>query len=72
VTGRVLEAAMKRFTNGRSFERDAQTREDVIGELYDAGFTDVRAIAARDVAAAWSLPHAKRVTPTVLFTATRD
>jgi len=71
VTGRLLEAAMKRFTKGRTFERDARTRDDVVGELRDAGFADARAIAASDVAAAWSLPHPQRVTPTVVFTASR-
>ena len=71
MTGRVLEAAMKRFTNGRTFERDARTREDVLAELRAAGFDDVQAIAARDVATAWSLPHAERATPTVVFTASR-
>ena len=71
VSGRVLEAAMKRFTNGRTFERDARTRDDVLAELRAAGFEDVRAIAARDVARAWSLPHADRATPTVVFTASR-
>jgi O-methyltransferase involved in polyketide biosynthesis len=71
VTGRVLEAAMKRFTNGRTFERDARTREDVLAELRAAGFDEVEAIAARDVATAWSLPHAERATPTVVFTASR-
>ena len=71
VTGRVLEAAMKRFTNGRTFERDARTREAVLAELRDAGFADAHAIAASEVAAAWSLPHAERVTPTVVFTASR-
>jgi O-methyltransferase involved in polyketide biosynthesis len=71
ISGRVLEAAMKRFTNGRTFERDARTREDVIAELRDAGFATAEAIAARDVATAWSLPHAERKTPTVVFSASR-
>ena len=71
ITGRVLEAAMKRFTNGRTFERDARTREDVVSELRAAGFETADAIAARDVAFAWSLPHAERATPTVVFTASR-
>jgi O-methyltransferase involved in polyketide biosynthesis len=71
VTGRVLEAAMKRFTNGRTFERAPRTRDDVIAELRDAGFDEARAIAASDVAATWSLPHAERVTPTVVFSASR-
>jgi O-methyltransferase involved in polyketide biosynthesis len=68
-TGRLLEAAMKRFTGGRTFERDARTRAGVLEELRDAGFTEVRAIAARDVAPTWQLPHAGAPTPTVVFTA---
>jgi hypothetical protein len=69
VTGRILEAAMKRFTGGRTFERDADTRADVLRELRDAGFDDAAAIAAVDVARTWRLPHAERPTPTVVFTA---
>jgi len=69
ISGRVLEAVMKRFTGGRTFERDAKTRGGVIAELRDAGFSEVEAIAATEVAAAWGLPHADRVTPTVVFTA---
>ncbi len=69
ISGRLLEAAMKRFTGGRTFERDARTRAGVLAELRDAGFTEVSAIAATDVAAAWGLPHPDRVTPTVVFTA---
>jgi O-methyltransferase involved in polyketide biosynthesis len=71
VTGRVLEAVMKRFTNGRTFERDARTRDDVLAELRAAGFDTVEAIAARDVARLWSLPHPEHATPTVVFTASR-
>src|SRR5438874_1691082 len=37
-TGRLLEVALKRFTGGRTFERDAQTRDDVLGELRGSGF----------------------------------
>jgi O-methyltransferase involved in polyketide biosynthesis len=69
ITGRVLEVAMKRFTGGRTFERDARTRSGVLAELRAAGFAEIEAIAAADVAAAWALPHADRVTPTVVFTA---
>ena len=69
VTGRVLEAAMKRFTGGRTFERDLATRADVLRELRDAGFIEPTAIAAAEVARDWKLPHADRSTPTVVFTA---
>jgi O-methyltransferase involved in polyketide biosynthesis len=68
-SGRVLEAAMKRFTGGKTFERDARTREDVVAELRAAGFAEAEAFGSADVARAWSLPHAERRTPTVVFSA---
>ena len=70
-TGRLLEAAMKRFTGGQAFERDARTRKDVLDDLRAAGFEDCHAYAARDVARAWQLPHAERDTAMVVFTASR-
>ncbi|MDB4958982.1 MAG: hypothetical protein JWO36_6551 [Myxococcales bacterium] len=66
--GRALEAAMKRFTGGRTFERDARTREAVLGELRGAGFSDCEAIGAGSVARAWQLPHPDQQTNTVVFT----
>jgi O-methyltransferase involved in polyketide biosynthesis len=67
--GRVLEAAMKRFTGGRTFERDARSRAQILDELRAAGWPACEAIAANDVARAWNLPHADRETATVLFSA---
>jgi O-methyltransferase involved in polyketide biosynthesis len=67
--GRALEVVMKKFTGGRTFERDARTRNDVLGELGAAGFVDARAIAASDVADAWHLPHPAHKTTMVVFTA---
>jgi hypothetical protein len=69
--GSLLERAMKRFTGGRSFERDAKTRDQLSSELRAAGFTDVQAYAAADVAAAWQLPHPDRPTTMVVFSASR-
>ena len=69
LTGRALAAAMKLFTGGGAFERDARTRADVLGELREAGFAEPEAIAAHDVARAWHLPHADQVTPVVVFSA---
>jgi O-methyltransferase involved in polyketide biosynthesis len=66
--GRVLEAAMKRFTGGRGFERDARTRADVLAELRAAGFDDAEAISSREVAAAWQLPDPGQRTTMVVFT----
>lgn len=69
LAGRALEAVMKRFTGGRTFERDARTRAQVVDELRAAGFASVEAIAAVDVAQAWHLPHAERRTQAVVFSA---
>jgi O-methyltransferase involved in polyketide biosynthesis len=69
--GKLLEAAMKKFTGGRSFERDAHTRDQITDELHAAGFTDVRAYSAGDVASAWALPHPERKTTMVVFSASR-
>ncbi len=69
LAGRALEAAMKRFTGGQSFERDARTRDQVLDELRAAGFARAQAFAAHDVAPAWQLPHAERRTTMVVFEA---
>jgi O-methyltransferase involved in polyketide biosynthesis len=69
--GRALEAAMKRFTGGRTFERDTRTRADIRADLARAGFTATDAIAPREIANAWHLPHAERPTQTIVFTASR-
>ena len=62
--GKLLEAAMKRFTGGAGFERDARTRGGVVEELAAAGFTDAAAVAAVDVAHAWRLPEPAQRTRT--------
>jgi len=69
--GKLLEAGMKRFTGGRSFERDAHTREQITDELRAAGFTDVRAFSSNEVAAGWELPHPDKNTTMVVFSASR-
>ncbi|HUJ57478.1 MAG TPA: class I SAM-dependent methyltransferase [Kofleriaceae bacterium] len=69
LAGRVLERAMKRFTGGQGFERDAASRDDVLDELRRAGFADVRAYSSREVAAAWHLPHGERATTMIVFSA---
>jgi len=65
--GRALETMMKRFTGGRSFERDERTRDDITAELRSAGFGSVERKDPRDVAAAWSLPFADARTQQLLF-----
>lgn len=69
--GRLLERGMKRFTGGRSFERELRTRDQVRDELHAAGFFDVQAIAASDIAREWRLPHAEEKTTMVVFSAAR-
>lgn len=69
--GALLERAMKKFTGGRSFERDARTREQLVDELHAAGFPDVAVHASADVARTWNLPHPERATTMVVFSAAR-
>ncbi|MGH3901882.1 MAG: class I SAM-dependent methyltransferase [Pseudonocardiaceae bacterium] len=67
IAGRVLAAAMKRSTGGRSFERDAQTRDIIVTELSEAGFDDIKIVTSIDIAHAWKLPNCNRRTQVVLF-----
>lgn len=69
--GRLLERGMKQFTEGRGFERDLRTRDQVRDELHAAGFHDVQAIAASDIAREWQLPYAEQKTTMVVFSASR-
>ena len=69
LVGRMLEAAMKRSTGGRGFERSERTRDDIVAALHEAGFDDAAAVAASDIARAWGLPDAARRTQVVLFIA---
>jgi O-methyltransferase involved in polyketide biosynthesis len=70
ITGRVLEAAMRRSTGGRGFEREARTRDDIVTALREAGFNDVEAVTSSDIARTWNLPEPGRRTHVVLFVAT--
>ncbi len=67
VIGGVLAGAMKRFTGGRGFERDARTRDDLRAELRAAGFARVDVIDSAAVAQPWALPHPAAATRQVLF-----
>ena len=69
VAERMLEAAIRRSTGGRGFERDARTREDIVTALREAGFDDIEAVASSDVAHAWNLPGHDRRTQVALFVA---
>jgi O-methyltransferase involved in polyketide biosynthesis len=67
IPGRMIEAAMRRSTGGRSFERDARTRDDIVTALHEAGFNDVEVVTPRDIAHMWNLPNPDRRTQVVLF-----
>jgi O-methyltransferase involved in polyketide biosynthesis len=69
LVGRALEAAMKRSTGGRGFERDAPTREAIMTALAGAGFDGVEALTSSDLAHVWNLPQPHRRTHVVLFVA---
>lgn len=70
--GRLLERLMKKFTGGRSFERDARTRGDIATELRQAGFGEVSLVEPAEVAEAWSLPYPRKRTQQLLFVCRPD
>lgn len=47
VAGRILGSAMRFFTRGGDFVRDARTRDDIRGELVASGFSEVELHDAR-------------------------
>lgn len=65
--GRMLERMMKRATEGKSFEVDDRTREDIASELASAGFGSVETLEPHQVASAWNLPFARKETQVLLF-----
>ncbi len=65
--GAALDRAMKRFTGGRGFERDARTRADLRAELLAAGFATVDVHDSTELARTWNLPHPERRTGQVIF-----
>jgi O-methyltransferase involved in polyketide biosynthesis len=67
ISARIVDAAMKRSTGGRGFERDAGTRDDIMTGLREAGFEDIQAVVPSDIAHAWNLPEPDRRTQVVLF-----
>jgi O-methyltransferase involved in polyketide biosynthesis len=69
--GRALEGIMKRFTRGQTFARDTRTRDDVAGELREAGFAGVELLEPATVAGAWQLPFPEVPTQQLLFVGQR-
>jgi len=64
--GRALEWIMKRFTGGKSFERQARTRAEIVEDLTLAGF-EVEVLEPGSVAGAWGLPFPEVPTRIVVF-----
>jgi O-methyltransferase involved in polyketide biosynthesis len=65
--GRFLGWCMARFTEGRGFVRDTRTRADVVRELHEAGFSDVRAIEPAELAGEMTVPGIEQRTQVVVF-----
>lgn len=65
----IVGQMLKEATGGRSFERDARTRDDIVAALREAGFDDVEVVASSDVAREWGLPDTDGRTLVVLFVA---
>lgn len=68
--GRALGWLMKRFTGGRTFERDQRTRDDIVRELHAAGFETVAAVEPGAVAREYDLPYPRTKTQQLVFVAT--
>lgn len=49
------------------FAYDERTRQDVVADLIEAGFSQVEAIDTRMLARSWSLPHADVPTRTIIY-----
>jgi O-methyltransferase involved in polyketide biosynthesis len=69
IAERMLEAALKRSTGGRSFERDARTRDHIVTALHEAGFEEIDSVASTDISYTWKLPEPDRRTHVALFVA---
>jgi O-methyltransferase involved in polyketide biosynthesis len=69
VVGGALGWMMKRFTGGKTFERDERTRGDLLRDLDAAGFLEARAVEPAEVAADWKLPHPEVETQQLVFIA---
>ncbi len=69
IAERMLEAALKRSTGGRGFERDARSRDHIVTALREAGFEGIDSVASSDVSHTWNLPEPDRRTHVALFIA---
>ena len=69
LVGRGLERLMRAFTGGESFKTDTRTRADLMRELMEVGFHDVRVYDTPKVAQALGLPFAEARTEQLVFEA---
>ncbi|MFH2007520.1 MAG: class I SAM-dependent methyltransferase [bacterium] len=68
LSGAVLRA-MRGWQARIGFVPDRRTREEVVGELREAGFDEVEVVTSRDVTQAWALPHADADTDVAILVA---
>lgn len=65
--GRLLGWLMGRFTDGRGFVRDLRSRADLVSELREAGFAEVRALEPAELATETAVPGLAHKTQVVVF-----
>ena len=66
--GQWLSDLRHRLTNPPPpFAYDERTRQDVVADLIEAGFSQVEAIDTRMLARSWSLPHPDVPTRTIIY-----
>jgi len=66
--GQLLSDLRHRLTNPPPpFAYDERTRQDVVADLIEAGFSDVEAIDTRAIAHSWSLPYSDVKTRTIIY-----
>jgi O-methyltransferase involved in polyketide biosynthesis len=65
--GRFLDTLFRRFTKGATFAFDERTRDDLVRELHDAGFTEVTLVEPATAPASWTLPHLEARTQQLVF-----
>ena len=65
--GRALGALMSLFTGGKTFITDARGREELLCELRELGFAQVKLYDTSSVARELKLPHPEAITQQLIF-----